>query len=107
MKYAYRHEFLYERCAVTEKPTPRLNHINDEKVSLNWSERILAIYCSAWSAFTVETYTIPQTDFEDDECDEDSEDYEDHDEYDELSLHSSFGQSMSTCLVNDFRQQFH
>jgi hypothetical protein len=48
----------------------------------------VAILCTACSAFTVETYTIPQTDYEDNEDYEDSEDYEDHDDYDDLSEHN-------------------
>jgi hypothetical protein len=32
-KYSYCHEHLHERSALTEKPTPRLKHIYDEKLS--------------------------------------------------------------------------
>ena len=37
-KHSYRHEYLHERSALTEKPTPQLKHIYDEKLSLEWSE---------------------------------------------------------------------
>ena len=36
-----------------EDDTPRLKDIEDEKLSVDWSEHIAAIHCAAWSAFTV------------------------------------------------------
>jgi len=49
-------------------------------------------------AFTGETYTIPQTDYDDNNDYNDYEDYEEHDYY---------GQSKSTYHINDFRLQLH
>jgi len=53
-----------------------LKHIYDKKLSLDWNELIAANHCAAWSAFTVETYTIPQTD------------YNDYNDYDDVSEHN-------------------
>ena len=60
---------------------------------LRWT--IAAIYCAARTAFTVETYTIPQTDY----------DYQD--DYNDLPEYDYYGQSKSTYHINEFRLQLH
>jgi hypothetical protein len=85
------------KCTYRED-TLRLKHIYDKKISLDWRELIATIHCTAWSAFTVETYTIPQTDYND---------YEDYEDYDDLSSHTYNEQWKSTYHINDFRLQWH
>jgi len=57
----------------------RLKHIYDGKLSFNWRELIVVIHCTVWSAFTVETYTIPQIDNDDNNDYNNYDDYEEHD----------------------------
>ena len=87
------------KCTYGEDTLPlRLKHIDDEKLSLDWSELIAVIHCAARSPFTVETYTIPQPD------------YDGHDHYnyyDDRSERNYYGQSQFAYYIKDFRLQWH
>jgi len=47
LRQTYGYSYLRRRICL------RLKHIQEEKLSLNWSELMAAIRCAAWSAFTV------------------------------------------------------
>jgi len=70
-----------------------MKHIDNGKLSHNTSELTAVIHCAARSAFTVETYSIAQTDY----------DYQDG--YDDRSEHNDYGQSKSTYHVNQIGLQ--
>jgi hypothetical protein len=96
MKHSNRHERLHEQSALTEK-TPWLYDWSTLTMRSfpSRSERIVAIYCTAWSAFTWETYIIPQTEY----------DY--HNDYNDRSEHTYYGLAKSTNHINEFRLQLH
>jgi len=104
MKHSYHHAHLHEQSALTERLPPRLKHIDIEKLCRDWSKLVAATYRTAWSAFLVETYTIPHTDYDDFK---DGKDYEDHIDYNDFSEHNSYGQSKSAYHISDFRLRIH
>jgi len=96
MKHCNTREHLHERNALTEKsPKPYSWRPMTMRSFALRSELIAAIHCTARSAFPVETYNIPHTDYN----------YQ-HD-YDYLSDHSYYGYSRSIYHMKDFRLQYY
>jgi len=57
--------------------------------------------CTAWSALTVETYTNPQTDYEN------SNDFNHYEDYEDCPKHNYYGQSQFVYYIKDILQQLH
>ena len=85
--------FARAKCTFRED-TLWLIHRYYQKRSLDGS-KLAAIHCTARSSFTVETYTIPQTDY----------DY--HDYYDDRSERDYYGQSQFADHINEFRLHYY